>query len=635
MKKVVSILLSMVMVISVSLPANAAEKTYADLPIEDKGMFLREKKGDSAIDRELESAIRNVTSNGATIIAEDEVTVYVGGTSRIHPYSTAASSFSYTSNDTRIATVESDGTVSGVSEGVTVIFVRAAGCQTKIVTVYVIENQLEQPEVSIGRNADGITVMWNEIDGADEYDIYRKVGSGNYWELLNTTANHRYVDRSLTWGSRHYYKVKARGTVHSLERESEYSDPVARTVDSLYAPATLTVKRAGLTSIKLTWTRSYPAKGYVIYRATSKSGTYKKVKTITSGSTLSYTNTGLKTGQKYYYKVRATYGSKYSGYTSAQYATPTPSAPKMKTTAYSTSKTIKVQWDKVSSVSGYYVYRRTSSSSGWKYIGKVKSGSTVSFTDKSASGAYDYAVKSYKVVSGKNVYSSLSNTIKCRTLKTTTVHTTCDTDSLTNTLTWNKISGATSYQIYRKIGSSGSWEYQGAVAGDVTEYTGSVPHGYYIYWKIRPVSENNGVKTYGSYCEGDDCWIVYYYPNYSVLVSKETNRSASVMVIAITNNGVGKMRVYSSNARYTQPSPYTSFNRKLYLIDEAALDAGKIKKVSYVDIAPNKTEFLIFVVDGSRTWYDSQGSIWYDFRYDGMNYRGRSSAYYGSQYTKK
>ena len=43
MKKVVSILLSMVMVISVSLPANAAEKTYADLPIEDKGMFLSEK----------------------------------------------------------------------------------------------------------------------------------------------------------------------------------------------------------------------------------------------------------------------------------------------------------------------------------------------------------------------------------------------------------------------------------------------------------------------------------------------------------------------------------------------------------------------------------------------------------------
>lgn len=57
-------------------------------------------------------------------------------------------------------------------------------------------------------------------------------------------------------------------------------------------------------AVKLTWTKVPGANGYQIYRSTSKNGTYKLVKTVTSGSTVSYTNTGLKKGKTYYYKVR-------------------------------------------------------------------------------------------------------------------------------------------------------------------------------------------------------------------------------------------------------------------------------------------------------------------------------------------
>lgn len=53
------------------------------------------------------------------------------------------------------------------------------------------------------------------------------------------------------------------------------------------------------------WSKVSKASGYVIYRATSKNGTYKAVKTITKGSTVSYTNKSLKKGKTYYYKVRA------------------------------------------------------------------------------------------------------------------------------------------------------------------------------------------------------------------------------------------------------------------------------------------------------------------------------------------
>ena len=40
-------------------------------------------------------------------------------------------------------------------------------------------------------------------------------------------------------------------------------------------------------------------------RSTKKTSTYSKVKTVTSGSAVSFTNTSLSRGKTYYYKVRA------------------------------------------------------------------------------------------------------------------------------------------------------------------------------------------------------------------------------------------------------------------------------------------------------------------------------------------
>ena len=44
--------------------------------------------------------------------------------------------------------------------------------------------------------------------------------------------------------------------------------------------------------------------GYEVYRAASKNGKYKKVTTVTKASKVTYTNKNLKTGKKYYYKIR-------------------------------------------------------------------------------------------------------------------------------------------------------------------------------------------------------------------------------------------------------------------------------------------------------------------------------------------
>jgi hypothetical protein len=64
--------------------------------------------------------------------------------------------------------------------------------------------------------------------------------------------------------------------------------------------------------------------------------------------------------------------------------------------ASNSGSAVKVTWKKVTGAKGYYVYRKTSGSS-WKRIGTVKSGSIVSYTDKTVvkGKTYIYTVKAY------------------------------------------------------------------------------------------------------------------------------------------------------------------------------------------------------------------------------------------------
>lgn len=85
-----------------------------------------------------------------------------------------------------------------------------------------------------------------------------------------------------------------------------------------------TVKlKAGKKRITVKWSKVPGASGYVIYRSTKKNKGFKAVKTITSGSKVSYVNKKLKRGKKYYYKVIAyrTVGDKrvYGSYSSVKY----------------------------------------------------------------------------------------------------------------------------------------------------------------------------------------------------------------------------------------------------------------------------------------------------------------------------
>ncbi len=258
-----------------------------------------------------------------------------------------------------------------------------------------------------------VKLTWNKVTGATGYEVYRYNTSKKTFELAKTVTSGSTLtvtDTGLTTGKTYRYNVKAfrvnsDGTkVYGAESNEKSATPVL-------AKASLkSVARAGYSSIQVKWSKVSGAAGYHIYRYDSKTKKWKYIKNIKSGSTVSYTNTGLKTGTKYTYKVRAYRGSSYGSFSSTKSATPTLSKPVMKTLKAG-SKSITVRWNKVSGAYGYKIYRSTKKSSGYKLVKTITKGSTVSWknTGLKKGTRYYYKVKAYRTVDKKKVYSSYSS----------------------------------------------------------------------------------------------------------------------------------------------------------------------------------------------------------------------------------
>lgn len=176
-------------------------------------------------------------------------------------------------------------------------------------------------------------------------------------------------------------------------------------------PGSFTVSNTAYNALTLKWRKSANAQGYFIYRATSKNGTYTRVKTIKNVNTTSWKNTGLTCGKTYYYKIRAYRQAgtkkKYSGYTAIKSCKTKPATPSVSSTAG--KKRVTVKWKKVAGATRYVVYRATTKNGKYKKIATLKSSKrSYANTKLKSKKAYYYKMRAYRTVKGKNYYSNYS-----------------------------------------------------------------------------------------------------------------------------------------------------------------------------------------------------------------------------------
>ena len=142
-----------------------------------------------------------------------------------------------------------------------------------------------------------ITFKWSAVSNADGYQVYRKVNSGK-WKSVKTTTGLVYKDKDTKAGYKYSYTVKAYKLINGKKVYSGYDKKGLS--GKLNTTVSLKTKN---NTVLIGWKKTNGASGYYIYRATSKNGKYSKIKTITSGKTLKYTDKKVKLGKTYYYKV--------------------------------------------------------------------------------------------------------------------------------------------------------------------------------------------------------------------------------------------------------------------------------------------------------------------------------------------
>lgn len=142
-----------------------------------------------------------------------------------------------------------------------------------------------------------LEIRWEKVSGADGYQVYRKVNSGK-WKVVKNTTGTSYKDKNVKAGYKYSYTVKAHKKVNGKKVYSGYNKKglsgKLNTIVSLFVKNKI---------VSISWKKTTGATGYYIYRSESKNGKFSKIKTITSGKTLKYTDKKVNTGNTYYYKV--------------------------------------------------------------------------------------------------------------------------------------------------------------------------------------------------------------------------------------------------------------------------------------------------------------------------------------------
>lgn len=350
-----------------------------------------------------------------------------------------------------------------------------------------------------------VVLSWNVTSAGDEdgYIVYRAASKKGSYKQIGTVKRKSgamtgsYTDKNVKIGKKYYYKVVTYKNISGGKMlRSAYSG--VKGITAAPSITTVKVKSAGNESLKVTWkkvkaSKNRYVKGYAIYRSTSENGKYRKIKTINKGTTTSYVDKGLVTGNTYYYKVRTfcTSGGKkiYSDYSDPASMQVLPGKPSIQVVA-ANYNTITVSWKKVEGCDGYRVYRATEKDGKYKPVKTCSSVNTLSYKNsKLKTGkTYYYKVRAYVNKNGKKLYGDYSAVKQATPVlsKPTGLYAASIAENQIK-LTWNAVDGAETYTVLRSNSENGKYKIatELCTTNSFIDYTAVTGKTY--YYKIYAV----------------------------------------------------------------------------------------------------------------------------------------------------
>lgn len=329
-------------------------------------------------------------------------------------------------------------------------------CKTELKKEAIAKLALDTPEVQIANDSKGIKVTWSQDTDATGYTVYRSeynptTKKWSKWKNRGTAAATKksWVDKTVKEGVT--YKFTVRGV--NGNNKSAFKE----TNGLLYVSAPTVTASISSTGLLAKWNKINNATGYIVYRSQLGSDG-KWAKWVRLGTTAPEKNTWYDdkavSGVTYRYTVRAVVNNVQSGFT-ASASVVYLAQPLLKIS--NTSAGITGKWEPIAGATGYIIYRSEYNASTKKWTKWLNLGTTKAtaktFTDKTAKSGYTYRY-TIRAINGKfkSTYQASNKLIFLAqpTLKISNVASGIQG-------TWNQVSGATGYIIYRSELKDGKW----------------------------------------------------------------------------------------------------------------------------------------------------------------------------------
>ncbi|MEL7570859.1 MAG: hypothetical protein AAGU14_09920, partial [Eubacteriaceae bacterium] len=202
-----------------------------------------------------------------------------------------------------------------------------------------------------------------------------------------------------------------------------------------------------------------------------------------------------------YYKVRALINGNplvYGDYSKATSLKVIPTTPVIKVSVY-TYTSLKISWNEVEGATGYRVYRATSSSGTYTYLGATTSTSYTS-TGLATGKYYYYKVLAYTTANGVTTYSSYSSVKYAKVTPSTPTASAESYSSNSIKISWGAVSGATMYELYWAASESGNYTFLKSTTAAYFIHK-QLSEGSVYYYKVRAYHLEGSTKVYSSYSQ--------------------------------------------------------------------------------------------------------------------------------------
>ncbi len=265
-----------------------------------------------------------------------------------------------------------------------------------------------------------------------------------------------------------------------------------------------------------------------------------------------------------------------------------PDAPVVKLGNSATSGKPMLTWKAVEGATSYRIYRSTSKGSGYSLLGTTTATSYTN-TGAKAGTTYYYRVKACNDA-GLSPYSNVvSGKVKSVTPKPAAPVVKIGNSSTSGKpqLTWNAVSGATSYKVYRATSQKGTYSLLGTVT--TTSYTNTgAKAGTTYYYKVKAVN-SAGESAFSNVVSGKT--------TVTTLTMGHSASSGKPQLTWKAVSGAASYKVYRATAKNGAYSVINTTKALTYTNTGAALGTTYYYKVEALNAAGKSMGFSA-VVDG-------------------------------------